>query len=249
LRYAAEAGATAGVTMLIEPINTRDIPGFFLNRQDEAHAIVAEVGAPQPQGADGPLPLPDRRGRRRDEDAPVPADRHVGHVQIAACPSATSRTSARSTIRTCSTRSTRRLRRLGRLRVPAEGRHVGRASAGFARARSAALTVPAAIVTGGARGIGLAIAEALCGGSFDVAVVDVDAGVRREASSLRARRRRRRRACGARRADRRSPRPGALPRQQRRRQLARARRPARAQTPKSFETAALARQPARQRSS
>ena len=32
-------------TSLIEPINTRDIPGFFLNRQDEAHAIVAEVGA------------------------------------------------------------------------------------------------------------------------------------------------------------------------------------------------------------
>ena len=46
LRYAAEAGATAEVTMLIEPINTRDIPGFFLNRQDEAHAIVAEVGSP-----------------------------------------------------------------------------------------------------------------------------------------------------------------------------------------------------------
>jgi hydroxypyruvate isomerase len=31
--------------VLIEPINTRDIPGFFLNRQDEAHALVAEVGA------------------------------------------------------------------------------------------------------------------------------------------------------------------------------------------------------------
>jgi hydroxypyruvate isomerase len=45
LRYAAEAGATAGVTMLIEPINARDIPGFFLNRQDAAHAIVAEVGS------------------------------------------------------------------------------------------------------------------------------------------------------------------------------------------------------------
>jgi hydroxypyruvate isomerase len=32
--------------VLIEPINTRDIPGYFLNRQDEAHAVVAEVGAP-----------------------------------------------------------------------------------------------------------------------------------------------------------------------------------------------------------
>jgi 2-dehydrotetronate isomerase len=31
---------------LIEPINTRDIPRFFLNRQDHAHEIVLEVGAP-----------------------------------------------------------------------------------------------------------------------------------------------------------------------------------------------------------
>ena len=66
---------TPGVDVLIEPINTRDIPGFFLNRQDEAHAVLAEIGAPQPQGADGPVPLPDRRGRRGDEDAPVPAHR------------------------------------------------------------------------------------------------------------------------------------------------------------------------------
>jgi hydroxypyruvate isomerase len=34
------------LTFLIEPINTRDIPGFFLNRQDDAHALVAEIGAP-----------------------------------------------------------------------------------------------------------------------------------------------------------------------------------------------------------
>jgi hydroxypyruvate isomerase len=40
------ARQAAGVDLLIEPINTRDIPGFFLNRQDEAHAIVQEVGAP-----------------------------------------------------------------------------------------------------------------------------------------------------------------------------------------------------------
>ncbi len=33
-------------TFLIEPINTRDIPRFFLNRQDHAHEIVGLVGAP-----------------------------------------------------------------------------------------------------------------------------------------------------------------------------------------------------------
>ena len=43
--WAAEQAASAGIKVLIEPINTRDIPGFFLNRQDQAHAIVAEVGA------------------------------------------------------------------------------------------------------------------------------------------------------------------------------------------------------------
>jgi hydroxypyruvate isomerase len=44
LRRAASAAAQVGVDVLMEPINTRDIPGFFLNRQDEAHAIVQEVG-------------------------------------------------------------------------------------------------------------------------------------------------------------------------------------------------------------
>jgi hydroxypyruvate isomerase len=51
LRYAAERAAKQGVDVLIEPINTRDIPGFFLNRQDDAHALVVEVGAAQRQGA------------------------------------------------------------------------------------------------------------------------------------------------------------------------------------------------------
>lgn len=46
LAWAAQQAAAHGVDVLIEPINTRDIPGFFLNRQDEAHAVVAEVGAP-----------------------------------------------------------------------------------------------------------------------------------------------------------------------------------------------------------
>ena len=46
LAFAASEAAVHGITIVIEPINTRDIPGFFLNRQDEAHAICAEVGSP-----------------------------------------------------------------------------------------------------------------------------------------------------------------------------------------------------------
>jgi hydroxypyruvate isomerase len=46
LERAAPKAAAAGITLLIEPINTRDIPGYFLNRQDEAHDIVKTVAAP-----------------------------------------------------------------------------------------------------------------------------------------------------------------------------------------------------------
>ena len=45
LRWAAAQAAKAGLDVLIEPINTRDIPGFFLNRQDHAHEIIQTVGA------------------------------------------------------------------------------------------------------------------------------------------------------------------------------------------------------------
>nr|CBA30043.1 Uncharacterized 28.3 kDa protein in gbd 5'region [Curvibacter putative symbiont of Hydra magnipapillata] len=46
LAWAAEQACTDGRDVLIEPINTRDIPGFFLNRQDEAHRTVQAIGAP-----------------------------------------------------------------------------------------------------------------------------------------------------------------------------------------------------------
>jgi len=46
LRWAANEAARAGRDVLIEPINTRDIPQYFLNRQDHAHEIIREVAAP-----------------------------------------------------------------------------------------------------------------------------------------------------------------------------------------------------------
>ncbi|KJR91172.1 hydroxypyruvate isomerase family protein [Burkholderia pseudomallei] len=46
LAHAAEAARAQSVTIVIEPINPRDMPGFFLNRQDDAQAICREVGAP-----------------------------------------------------------------------------------------------------------------------------------------------------------------------------------------------------------
>ncbi len=46
LAWAAETAAAAGRDVLIEPINTRDMPGYFLNRQDEAHRVVQAIAAP-----------------------------------------------------------------------------------------------------------------------------------------------------------------------------------------------------------
>ena len=46
LREAAPRAAQAGVTLLVEPLNHRDNPGYPLNRQADAHALAAEVGAP-----------------------------------------------------------------------------------------------------------------------------------------------------------------------------------------------------------
>jgi len=86
LAWAAAEAARCGREVLIEPINTRDIPGYFLNRQDAAHAIVQELGADNLkvqmdlyhcQIVEGDVAMKIRRY--------VPTGR-VGHVQIAGVP-------------------------------------------------------------------------------------------------------------------------------------------------------------------
>jgi len=46
LKFAAPKLAAANIKLLIEPINTRDIPGFFLSGTKQALAIMDEVGSP-----------------------------------------------------------------------------------------------------------------------------------------------------------------------------------------------------------
>ena len=45
LQYAAPLFKDAGIKLLIEPINTRDIPGFFLNNSSQAIDIIKAVGS------------------------------------------------------------------------------------------------------------------------------------------------------------------------------------------------------------
>ena len=84
LAYAAKAARADGITVVIEPINTRDIPVFFLNRQDDAQAICAEVGAPNLKAqfdlyhcqiVEGDLAVKLKRDMKS-----------IGHIQIAGVP-------------------------------------------------------------------------------------------------------------------------------------------------------------------
>lgn len=46
LRFAATEAAAQGVTILIEAINPRDVPGYLVNTQAQAHGVRTEIGAP-----------------------------------------------------------------------------------------------------------------------------------------------------------------------------------------------------------
>lgn len=84
LRAAALAVAPHGITLVIEPINTRDIPGYFLNFQQQAHDIVAEVGAPNLK-----VQMDFYHCQIMEGDLLMRLRRHhagVGHVQIAGVP-------------------------------------------------------------------------------------------------------------------------------------------------------------------
>jgi len=84
LAHAAKEAASLGVTIVIEPINTRDVPGYFLNRQDEAHAVCAEVGA-----ANLKVQMDLYHCQIVEGDLAVKVKRYlpgVGHMQIAGVP-------------------------------------------------------------------------------------------------------------------------------------------------------------------
>ena len=84
LEHAAREAVAAGVTIVIEPINTRDIPGFFLNRQDEAHAVCAEVGA-----ANLKVQMDFYHCQIVEGDLATKLEKYiagVGHIQIAGVP-------------------------------------------------------------------------------------------------------------------------------------------------------------------
>ncbi|MBN8996874.1 MAG: TIM barrel protein [Rhizobiales bacterium] len=85
LKWAAPKAAAAGLTVLIEPINRRDMPGYFYSTQEEGAAVIDAVAAPNVKLMFDAYHVGVAQGdiiTRLRTFYPK-----VGHVQIAAVPS------------------------------------------------------------------------------------------------------------------------------------------------------------------
>jgi hydroxypyruvate isomerase len=83
-RAAAHAGK-AGVTVLLEALNARDVPGYFYHGVDEVAGVIAELGRPNVKMMFDCYHVGVGEGdliRRFERHLPL-----IGHVQIAAVPS------------------------------------------------------------------------------------------------------------------------------------------------------------------
>jgi hydroxypyruvate isomerase len=81
LRYAAETLNQEGRRLLIEPINIFDIPGFYLNRTEQALALLEEVGANNAY-----VQFDAYHAQRMEGELAATLEKnlsHIGHVQIA----------------------------------------------------------------------------------------------------------------------------------------------------------------------
>jgi len=86
LAWACAQAAAQGVTLLIEPINLRDMPGYFLNRQDHAHEILDAVGAPNLQVQMDLYHCQVQEGDLASKLRRYLPTGRIGHIQIAGVP-------------------------------------------------------------------------------------------------------------------------------------------------------------------
>jgi 2-dehydrotetronate isomerase len=84
LTRAADAAAASRITLLIEPINQRDRPDYFLSRVEHAADVIAKVGRPNVKLQFDCYHVQITQGdliRRLEKFLPI-----IGHVQVAAVP-------------------------------------------------------------------------------------------------------------------------------------------------------------------
>jgi hydroxypyruvate isomerase len=85
LKEAARKAQGTGVTLLLEPLNSRDMPRYLVSRSDEIVALLQEIGA-----ANVKLMFDVYHVQIMEGDLTKRIERHkdfIGHVQIAAVPS------------------------------------------------------------------------------------------------------------------------------------------------------------------
>jgi 2-dehydrotetronate isomerase len=85
MAWAADAAAKVGKTIVTEPLNTRDKPGYFISRSDEVAALIHEIGRPNLK-----LMFDCYHVQIMEGDVTKRLERHrdiIGHIQIAAVPS------------------------------------------------------------------------------------------------------------------------------------------------------------------
>ena len=84
LTYAAGRAAADDTTILIEPLNQHDAPGYFLSTTDQACALIAEVGAPNLKLMFDCYHVGRAEGNVVARLHEVAAD--IGHIQFASVP-------------------------------------------------------------------------------------------------------------------------------------------------------------------
>jgi hydroxypyruvate isomerase len=85
VKEAARKAEGTGVTLLLEPLNSRDMPRYLVSRSDDIVAILLEIGAPNVK-----LMFDAYHVQIMEGDLLKRIERHrdfIGHVQIAAVPS------------------------------------------------------------------------------------------------------------------------------------------------------------------
>ena len=81
LKFAAAALKVEGLRLLVEPINTFDIPGFYLSRTAQAISVLDEVGA-----GNAFLQFDVYHAQRMEGELAATIQRHlprIGHIQVA----------------------------------------------------------------------------------------------------------------------------------------------------------------------